>query len=77
MNSKHTIWDKSHPLIVSNHITFLELTTLSIFQVSIGMIETKQAIISQGVILLQFKPDKLNGLSDKTPGAEEVINNGF
>lgn len=37
------------------------------------MIETKQAIISQGVILLQFKPDKLNGLSDKTPGAEEVI----
>ena len=39
------------------------------------MIGTKQAIISQGV--LRFKPDKLNGLSDKTPGAEEVINNGF
>lgn len=41
------------------------------------MTETKQAIISQGVMLLRFKPDKLNGLSDKTPGAEEVINNDF
>ena len=42
---------------------------------SISMIGTKQAIISQGV--LRFKPDELNGLSDKTPGAEEVIYNGF
>lgn len=41
------------------------------------MTEKKQAIISQGVMLLRFKPDKLNGLSDKTPGAEEVINNDF
>ena len=51
----------------------MELTTL--FQVS--MTETKQEVISQGVMLLRFKPDKLNGLSDKIPGTEEVINNDF